>query len=39
MCVILNSRTMYVVPMEQAWKDESNYTKYSKSKNRDVFVF
>jgi len=24
------SRTMYVVPMERNWKDDSNLTKYSK---------
>jgi len=27
---------MYVVPMERAWKDDSNHTKYSKSPKINV---
>ena len=29
----IHSRTMYLVPMERAWKDNSNHTKYIKSSN------
>ena len=31
----IHSRTMYVVPMERALKDDSNHTKYSKSPKID----
>ena len=28
-----------VVPMERAWKDDSNYTKYSKSQKNQLVWF
>ena len=37
--VLYPMRTMYVVPMERAWKDYSNHTKYSKSPEIYLHVF
>ena len=35
----IQSRTMYVVQMERAWKDYSNHTKFSKSQNNQLAGF